>query len=64
MISLFASPRALADKNILLMSVTLEVSKLRGWSNAVAFWNMSLMSVTRDVSKISGWLNFAAPCAK
>ena len=54
MSSLFAPDKELADKNIPLISVTLETSKLSGWSNAVAFWNMSLMSVTRDVSKLSG----------
>ena len=56
MISLFAADKELADRNIPLNSVTLDVSKLSGWSNAVAFWNMSLMSVTLDVSKFSGWL--------
>ena len=44
------------------MSVTLDVSKLSGWSKADAEWNMSLMSVTLDVSKLSGWLNADAPC--
>ena len=38
MISLFAADKELADRNIPLNSATLDVSKLSGWSNAVAFW--------------------------
>ena len=64
MSSLFAPDKELADKNIPLISATLGMSKLSGWSNAVAFWNMALMLVTRAVSKLSGWLKLAAPCAK
>eukprot|EP00964_Phaeocystis_antarctica_P161407 scaffold133344_cov93-Phaeocystis_antarctica.AAC.2 len=44
-----------------LMLMTLDVSKLSGWSNTTAPRNMPLMSVTLDVSKSSCWLNAAAP---
>ena len=44
-------------KNMLFMIVTLDVSKLSGWLNAVALANMRLMVVTLDVSRLSGWLN-------
>ena len=47
-------------RNIQLMSVTLDVSKLSGWSNADAYQNMKLMSVTLDVSTLSGWLKAEA----
>ena len=50
-----------APLNMSLMSVTLDVSKSSGWSNATAPRNMPLMSVTLDVSKSSGWLNAVAP---
>ena len=43
------------------MFVTLDVSKLSGWSNADAFRNIEPMSVTLDVSKSSGWSNAVAP---
>jgi len=46
---------------MLLMSVTLDVSKLSGWLNADAPQNIQLMSVTLDVSKLSGWSNADAP---
>jgi hypothetical protein len=39
------------------MSVTLDVSRLSGWLNALAFWNMYCMLVTLDVFRLSGWLN-------
>merc|ERR1711935_698310 len=42
------------------MVVTLDVSKLSGWSNADALVNMDCMVVTLDVSKLSGWLNAVA----
>ena len=41
---------------MLLMSVTLGVSKLSDWLNADANSNMLPMPVTLDVSKLSGWL--------
>ena len=44
------------------MLVTLEVSKLSRWLNALAYWNMYCMFVTLEVSKLSGWLNADAPC--
>ena len=47
--------------NMPLMSVTLEVSKLSGWSNAPALRNIRPMFVTLEVSKLSGWLNADAP---
>ena len=36
------------------MVVTLEVSKLSGWLNALALRNMYRMVVTLEVSKLSG----------
>ena len=51
--------------NMDCMNVTLEVSKLSGWLNAVAcrnIWCMLVMSVRLDVSKLSGWLNADAHC--
>ena len=39
------------------MVVTLEVSKLSGWSNTDAPANIWYMLVTLEVSKRSGWLN-------
>ena len=39
------------------MAVTLEVSKLSGWSKALASANIQRMLVTLEVSKLSGWLN-------
>ena len=44
------------------MLVTLEVSKLSRWLNALAYWNMYCMFVTLEVSKLSGWLNADAYC--
>ena len=44
------------------MSVTLDVSKLSGWLNEIAYCNIWYMSVTLDVSKFSGWLNDIAYC--
>ena len=46
---------------MLLMSMTLDVSKLSGWSNANAKLNMATIFVTLDVSRLSGWLNDEAP---
>eukprot|EP00964_Phaeocystis_antarctica_P041074 scaffold23484_cov46-Phaeocystis_antarctica.AAC.2 len=43
------------------MSVTLDVSKLSGWLNALASRNIWRMVVTLEVSKLSGWLNADAP---
>ena len=43
--------------NMLLISVTLDVSRPSGWLNADAEKNIQLMSVTLDVSRLSGWLN-------
>ena len=45
---------------MLAMSVTLAVSKFRGWLNDTAS-NMLAMSVTLEVSKLRGWLNDTAP---
>ena len=54
--------------------VTLDMSKLSGWLNAVVYCrverracvertlNMPCMVVTLDVSKLSGWLNADADC--
>ena len=42
---------------MLVVVVTLEVSKLNGWLNADARKNMLVMVVTLEVSKLSGWLN-------
>ena len=42
------------------MLVTLDVSRFRGWLNAVAKENMLSMLVTLDVSRFRGWLNAAA----
>ena len=49
-------------RNMSVMVVTLDVSKLSGWSNADAEENMLRMFVTLDVSKFSGWSNANAPC--
>ena len=49
-------------RNIWLMLVTLEVSKLSGWLNTDAPWNMPYILVTLEVSKLSGWLNAYANC--
>ena len=43
------------------MVVTLDVSKLSGWLNALASRNIWHMVVTLEVSKLSGWLNADAP---
>ena len=43
------------------MSMTLEVSKLSGWLNALALMNIWYIVVTLEVSKLSGWLNADAP---
>ena len=55
--------RARAERtwNMPPMSVTLDVSKLSGWSNADALRNISYMFVMPEVSKLSGWLNTDAP---
>ena len=39
-------------RNMKLMSVTLDVSKLSGWLNADALWNMPYMVVTLEVSQL------------
>ena len=39
-------------RNMWLMLVTLEVSKLSGWLNTDASWNMWLMVVTLEVSQL------------
>ena len=49
-------------QNMLAMFVTLEVSRLRGWSNADAYPNMLPMYDTLEVSRLSGWLNADACC--
>jgi hypothetical protein len=46
---------------MVLMVVTLEVSRLSGWLNADAPRNMDLMVVTLEVSRLSGLLNADAP---
>jgi len=60
--------RAKRTANMLLMSVTLDVSKLSGWLNAVAPSpvsdppNMKLMSVTPEVSQLDTFaLKFPKP---
>ena len=55
--SLLASDKEFAPSKMPPMFVTLDVSKLSGWLNAVALANMRLMVVTLDVSRLSGWLN-------
>ena len=59
--SLLASDKEFAPSKMPPMFVTLDVSKLSGWSNTDAFRNMEPMSVTLDVSKSSGWSNTVAP---
>merc|ERR1719162_2942277 len=49
-----------AFSNIPDMSVTLEVTKLSGWSNSTALSNIPDMSVTLEVTNLSGWLNATA----
>jgi len=39
------------------MFVTLEVSKLNAWLNALAPPNIIAMFVTLEVSKLNAWLN-------
>ena len=42
--------------------MTLDVLKLSGWLNEIAYCNIWDMSVTLDVSMLSGWLNDTAYC--
>ena len=44
--------RAERTLNMAHMSVTLDVSKLSGWLNALASLNMKLISVTPEVSQL------------
>ena len=62
MSSLLAEDKEFVLEKMYFMSVTLEVSKFSGWSNADAEWNMPYISVTLDVSKLTGWLNAFAYC--
>jgi len=54
--------QAKCASNITSKFVTLDVSQLSGWLNALAPRNISPMIVTRDVSQSSGWLNRTASC--
>ena len=57
-----ARARAERTENMLVMVVTLDVSRLSGWLNTDAESNMLCMVVTLDVSRLSGWLNADARC--
>ena len=59
MVALFA-PDNPAPWNISDTTVTLEMSQLSGWLNALASLNRYPISVTLPVSQLSGWLNALA----
>ena len=50
----------LDPRNMSVLSVTLDMSKLSDWLKALASENMAYMLVTLDVSKLSGWLKAVA----